>query len=76
VHEAHLQKAIHTRVFLGTFFQHILIYKLTFFSGPILSYKCKNDLIILSDALGLRTVGTVLELTNQVKGYLSLHLKI
>jgi hypothetical protein len=46
------------------------------FLDPLSSYKHKDDLIILSGTLGLKTVGTVPKLTNQVKSYLSSHPEI
>ena len=43
---------------------------------PLLSYKCKDDLIVVAGALGLKTTGTVSELTAIIKSHLSDNLNL
>ena len=45
-------------------------------SEPLSSYKRKDDVIILAGALGLKTTGTVPELTANIKDYLTSHTEI
>jgi hypothetical protein len=46
------------------------------FVDPLSLYKWKDDLVALSNALGLKTAATIHELIMQIKAYLNMHLKV
>jgi len=62
--EVHIQEEIRTRIFTGKSNPFFTIQHLTQIPEPLSSFKRKDDLIALSGALGLKTSGTINELTS------------
>jgi hypothetical protein len=74
--EARIQEEIRTRTFAGESNTFFTIQHLTRLPEPLSSYKRKDDLIALSGALGLKTSGTINELTGQLRAHLAAHPEI
>jgi len=64
------------RIFTGESNPFFTIRHLTQIPEPLSSFKWKDDLVALSGALGLKTSGTINELTLQLKTHLTAHPEI